>query len=711
MTSMDDLHKSIDSSAFENRDAATVAIAGGDSAGSKGNTFNSRENVVHADADFLREPCVKAIDEVADIIERFKFSAHQYRDRNAIEFGEQIWSYQQLDGLSDDLARLIQNRSDHQHSVVVIHCERSPLLVLAILACVKANRVFFVIGENQPEAYISRALESVKNIFWLGSEGYSDEEKARRITDERLSDCCILSSQHMDDSGTELDGEYVADQATEIDESDYPDAIADREMYLVATSGTTGKPKLVVTSVRPILNFMDWYQEKFSLSVKDKFSMLSGLGYDPLIRDIFVPLTIGACIAIPTREALSSRHGLHAWIKEKQVTVVHATPQLARHIFEQSEKQGLDTLRLLAIGGSVLGQELASHIKSLLPSGTLINVYGTSETPQIMTCQVVADTTGTAAQSSIENVPVGKPIRQVDIQILKEDGGLAGEFEVGEIHIVTPHLARGYYLNPELTAEKFLVNEEGNCRSYRTGDLGFIDRDGNLNYIGRKDRQVKSRGYRIQLEEIEQAVQSLDAVFSAAAIHEGAKGAEKLVCYVQSKSGAQFNLPDIKQRLVDILPTYMMPDSYVPVEKMPLNSRHKIDYSALKQAVSATALTHAAQTGPVVRDHLVAKELLSIWAGVLDAPKANIAMDSNFFDVGGNSLLSVKLIELINKTFSKKLKTTDLFVYSNIHDLSRFIEAKNDDHHHLDSTVNVSKRAKHLSQVNLERNRRIRVEL
>ncbi|HEY8024286.1 MAG TPA: non-ribosomal peptide synthetase [Burkholderiaceae bacterium] len=640
---------------------------------------------------------------VPDIYDRFNTAVRRFGSSAAIEFDKRTWSYEELDRLSDALASSIQGHVSIPGSIVVIDCERSPILVLTMLACVKAGMVFFVLGENQPESYIANALEDVRNIVWLGSEGYSDRAKAQRISGDRLSGYLGLEKSHM---------EHLDDGYREISRRVSPPA-GDRAFYLVATSGTTGRPKLVLTNVGPILNFIDWYREAFLLSCDDKFSMLSGLGYDPLIRDIFVPLCIGACVSIPSNEALTTRRGLHGWIDAAGVSVIHATPQLAQLIFPRDETVPLGSVRVMAVGGSPLSSALAQHVKSLLVSGSLVNVYGTTETPQVMCYHVCGGASVSDAASG--NVPIGKPIRAVDIQVVGDEGLTVRDGDTGEIHVLTPHLAVGYYEAQELTRDKFSLHDALGTRVYRTGDLGFVDVDGNLHYVGRRDRQVKHRGYRIQLEEIEHAAQDLGQVVAAAVVYEelndSTSGAGKIVCYLQTRPGAFFEESGVKQELMKSLPAYMMPDSYVVLEKMPQNSRHKIDYAALKSIVAVPGVPARPKTLASAPNNMVTKELLAMWAEVLGTPATAISLDKNFFDIGGNSLLSVALIKNINRVFSKKLTVTDLYIYSNISELSKHISRESESHAPPEHASGVSRRADNLSKVRATRNRRDGIKL
>jgi len=631
-----------------------------------------------------------------DIVARFRAVARENAHHAAIEFAGRSYSYDSLDRCSDELAlRICERGIQYTGNIAVIDCERSPSLVLAVLACVKARMAFFIVGENQPEAYVARVIGDLKEVFWLGAAGYSSPEKARRIAGERLGNCCLFD-------GSEL--ERPADGNSTEPRRELAGCKGQREprgMYLVATSGTTGRPKLVFTGMEPVINFIDWYRRTFALFVADKFSMLSGLGYDPLIRDIFTPLCIGACISIPAKDVLGSRRGLRDWINERRISVIHATPQIADVIFHWDEGGTFESVRLVMLGGAPFPRRLATRIKSRLPCGHLVNAYGTSETPQIMTYHVVE---GSCGESGI--VPVGKPIDAVNVQILDEEGAPVAPHEVGEIHIATPHLSLGYYEDPDLTARKFGVSEQYGCKSYRTGDLGFIDPDGNLNFVGRKDRQVKYRGYRMRLEEIEQAMLTVDEVVSAAVVLDSAAGPDKLVCYLQYKPGTQPKLSDIKQRISTVLPTYMIPERFIALEQMPLGSGNKIDYAALAKAVVAAPASSSVTV--LAKDHRVAAQLRSIWSEVLGVATTAIKIDSNFFEVGGTSLHSAQVVERINKLYAKNLTVTDLFVYSNVGDLSEYIANTDGAREPLRVVSKAAgKRVDSLNRIGLKRTRRV----
>jgi amino acid adenylation domain-containing protein len=623
----------------------------------------------------------------SDLVTRFERAAAEYPARPAIEYEGRNWSYAQLEAATAALAARLVALGAGSQRIAVIHAERNPLVVLAMMACVRARLTFHVLGENQPEAYAARTLEDVSDIVWLGATGDADALRARRIAGARLTAFVPLSEADLDARPVDLRA---------------PQTRTDYAMYLVATSGTTGRAKRVLTNERAVVNFIEWYTNRFAHSCEDRFSLLSGIGADPLIRDVFTPLSIGATIEIPLREALGSRHALQRWVKERRISVVHATPQLAQTLFGTEHTESFGSLRLVAVGGATLTANLAGQITSRLSAGCLVNVYGTTETPQVMTYHVVA-----AADAVVDSdeahgaVPIGEPISGVYVQVLSESGLPLPEREVGEIEISTPYLADGYFQTPELTRQKFGFSDRFQCTSYRTGDLGYVDRDGQLHFVGRKDRQVKYRGYRVQLEEIECALCEIEEIAAAAVVHGQRVATEELTAYVVPRAGATVDIARLRRRLSEHLPAHALPTTYIALASLPLTATNKVDYGALAAAPRIVARSAARTLG--FAQARVAGELRSIWAEVLGAPATDITPERNFFEIGGTSLLSARVVEHINRRLSQALTLTDLFVYPNISALSEYIESKDGPTAHFPESAAGSQRSQRRASMQLRK--------
>ncbi|MBL8299387.1 MAG: non-ribosomal peptide synthetase [Rhodanobacteraceae bacterium] len=623
-----------------------------------------------------------------DIVERLRAIARHDGARCAIRCGGRDIAYAALDRASDDLALRLRGGD-----IAVIDGERSAELVVAALACVKARVAFYLVGENQPEDYTARTLEVLPAVIWITASAAGDTTRAERIAGGRVRALHRLEPL----AGDALDARRAA--STMQFDATAPSAIG---MYLVATSGTTGRPRLVCTPAAPLEHFIAWYTGRFELGEHDRFSMLSGLGYDPLLRDMFVPLTLGACLVVPGKDVLGRRGGLRAWVREERISVLHATPQIAELIFGEHDDTAFDALRLVAVGGSSLSRRLVATMRAQLPHGRVVNVYGTSETPQIMTCHVcsAADENGPGA------VPVGAPIDAVRVHVRDRGDTDLKPGQVGEIQIETPYLSLGYVGDAAATAAKFGPGTEPGWRTYMTGDLGHIDSHGSLHLSGRRDRQVKCRGHRVQLEDVERALSALPPVAAAAVMLEHSANGGRLVAYLEYRTPT--STIEIKRELLRTLPAHMVPEALVVLERMPLGSGNKIDYAALEDAPRAAA---AGVTTAADADSRVTRELLAIWSDVLGVSAAEISLNSNFFDIGGTSLLSAKVIAQINGLFERQLNVADLFVYSNIGELAQHIARDGSKWEPASDPSRTGKRAGRINQVSMERHRKAQKQL
>jgi amino acid adenylation domain-containing protein len=284
--------------------------------------------------------------------------------------------------------------------------------------------------------------------------------------------------------------------------SDPATAPADARGYLSLTSGSTGAPVLVETTERPLAHFLDWYSATFGFGPQDRFALLSGIGHDPALRDIFTPLVTGARLCIPERTWLRDPARLAAWLYDQRVTVTHLTPQLARLLTGvRGSANGigpLTALRLVALAGDQAASTDIGALRRLAPGARIVNFYGTTETPQAHAWYEVINS------PSGVNVPVGWGIEGSQLIVLGADGRPAGVGELGEVVIRSRYLASGY-TDPELTRRRFQAtgHGDGDDRMFRTGDFGRYLPDGAVVLAGRADDQVKVRGFRVELGEVE----------------------------------------------------------------------------------------------------------------------------------------------------------------------------------------------------------------
>nr|BFE79213.1 hypothetical protein GCM10020093_018140 [Planobispora longispora] len=346
--------------------------------------------------------------------------------------------------------------------------------------------------------------------------------------------------------------------------------------YLSLTSGTTGDPKPVVTTDRPLAHFTDWYVRNFGITPQDRFALLSGLAHDPALRDMFVPVRAGARLSVPAQELLRDPVRLAAWLREHAITVLHLTPQLAAMLAGTGAT--LPAVRLVGVGGDRLTWAEAARLRRLAPAARLVAFYGTTETPQAHAWYELGEPTA-------DPVPVGGAVEGSEILVLAADGRRAAVGELGEVVVRSRHLATGY-LDPALTRERF----DGD--RFRTGDLGRLNPDGTVTLTGRADDQVKIRGFRVELGEVEAALAGCRDVRAAAAAR--AEDGTLIGYVVPARPGLSAHR--VLEQLRPLLPEHAVPGEVVLLPALPLTPNGKVDRAALRRPAARAAGTAATAT-------------------------------------------------------------------------------------------------------------------
>lgn len=550
----------------------------------------------------------------------------------AIAYGEQTWTYAELEEATRSLAvRLTVARtrrtrvrpSAPQTGRIAIYGRRNPELVIAMLACARSGQPFAVLDANYPVGRLAQQFAAMgADHLLLASESVEDVRTVTGLCQHDQLLRATLGDVPADSVQTATD-EPVLDQAK-------PDAIA----YLLFTSGTTGTPKCVQTNHRPLVHFVDWYSRQFDVSRSSRFSMLSGLGHDPVLRDIFVPLSCGAQLHIPKQSTTTDPNALFEWLQRSAVTHLHGTPQIGKIIHAGSAGSTLSALRYILCGGDALHAEHARDMQSLGPAVTVVNFYGATETPQAIAFHVFE------SQPGETTVPVGKGIDDVQLLVLTANAALAAIGVSGQIGVRTRYLSSGYINDESLTRAQFLKNPAASDDSdqiYLTGDYGYFRTDGSVVVTGRRDGQVKVRGFRVELAEVVSHVKTLDGVADAVVLaRTNSAGETALDAFVARSPGAR----DSEERALTVearavlgrtLPNYMVPQGFYWLEALPLLPNGKPDRSKL-QALVESATKATTETG---QNDLEAT-LIRQWRGLLGEPSTNAS--STFLLLGGDSL-------------------------------------------------------------------------
>src|SRR6185369_7289118 len=552
-----------------------------------------------------------------------------------------VWTYGDLEAAANRLAHRLAGAGLAQGDVVAVAAERRAALAWAVIGILKAGCAFLLLDPDYPEARRAAMLRlgGARALVQLpGASPYG-------LTD--LPQHRIVDGQEA--AKLTAPGPDPGPPAVPIGPAD-PD-------YVAFTSGSTGEPKAILGIHAPLTHFSAWHAATFELTRTDRFSLLSGLSHDPLLRDLLVPLALGATVCAPPAASFGDPEKLVAWLKEQRITVMHLTPAFA-HLLDLGP--GGEGLRFAFFGGDRLTAADVARVRRLAPAARVVSFYGATETPQAMGWFEV-----TANAPAI--VPLGRGIDSVQLLVRNPRGGWAGIGELGEIAVRTPFLARGYLGDESLTEERFLPDPTPGSRIYRTGDLGRYRSDGCVEPAGRADRQIKIRGFRVEPAEIEAALAEHPGVAEAAV----AFTQEQLIAFVVPRGPFP---ADLRTSLTRRLPSYMVPAAIVPLDRLPLTPNRKVDRNALLRLVpepSSPPGTYAAPRDPV--EEMIA----GLWAEVLGPRRTGgrVGVHDSFFSLGGHSLLAAQVLSRIRQAFAIEMPLRSLFETPTVAGLAAAVRA------------------------------------
>jgi amino acid adenylation domain-containing protein/FkbH-like protein len=626
----------------------------------------------------LPDPCQSLNDACGDLVmARFSRQAQRVPARYAVIDAQDGWTYHELDMRSDQLANFLRENGVERQGVVAIYGHRSASLIWAILGTMKSGAAFVILDPADPAARTISYLELVKPTGWIQLKAAGELPKALSDYLEMVQYCCRLELPRLAEA---VKHDLRSGQAGVGVKADLA---ADDLAYLSFTSGSTGQPKCIAGTHRPIAHFLQWYTHRFELGESDHFSMLSGLAHDPLLRDIFTPLWLGATLCIPTQDEMRVAERLVAWMRRQEISVAHLVPTMGYLLTEtqhiNSGEEALRSLRYVLFSGEPLPPRLVSRIRQLAPSATCVNFYGATETPQAMSYYLAqsGEEVNEGEESDLRRtVPIGRGIDDVQLLVLNAGQQLCGVGELGEIYVRTSFLAKGYLGDDVLTAARFIVNPftgDERDRLYRTGDKGCYLPDGNVEISGRIDRQVNVRGFRLELGEIEATLSQYPGIGQVVVIaEEGEIEGHRLVAYLVANRASSPSVSELRSYLQKSLPDYMTPSSFVTLQEMPLTPSGKLDRRALSNCLEKES---EKQSRIKLAPRTVTEEILAqIWSGLLGVDR--IGVNDNFFELGGHSLLATRLISRVRDSFEVELTPRAIFESQTMAGLAAKIEGK-----------------------------------
>jgi amino acid adenylation domain-containing protein len=606
---------------------------------------------------------------------RFLQQSAETPDQIAVVDHHAKWTYAQMASLSSGLSEWLRGRGVSPGDTVAVYGHRSAPLVLALLGILRAGAAFCILDPAYPSSGLAKRLRIVRPKAWLQvkAAGTASEDLEAAIA-ETAGDCRLTLPETPDAS---FPAPSLRTDAAQQDETDRP-------AYVTFTSGTTGEPKCIVGTHGPLSHFLDWHVGQFRLSSSDRFSMLSGLSHDPLLRDIFTPLWIGATLLIPSPDDILSPGRLSAWMEQQQITVAHLTPAMGALMSQPAGAQrkpfkSLSKLRYAFFGGDALSSKDVVLFTGIAPQARCISFYGATETPQAMAwCDAGGRTVDSGSSVSPDSaafsgqIPIGSPITDVQILVLNRARSLAGIGELGEIHVRTHCLSQGYANDEALTRERFPINPftgDAGDRLYRTGDLGRYRTDGIVEFAGRVDQQVKLRGYRIELGEIEVALEKHPGIRNCVVVAEESSSEKKiLVAYFLAQGENELSSASLREHLAKFLPDYQIPSEYHALASIPLTPNGKIDRRAL---ASGKYRLPSSKASVPPRDQAEAT-MADIWKQVLQVEK--IGVFDNFFELGGHSLAATRLMAQLGDAFGIDIPLQSLFLEPTIAGLAEHLQ-------------------------------------
>jgi amino acid adenylation domain-containing protein len=541
----------------------------------------------------------------------------------ALIFGDTEYSYQQLNSISNQLGHYLRhNYQVKPDDLLGVMLERSDWMIIAILGIMKAGAAYVPIDPDYPE------------------------ERLKYIMND--SDCKVLINEQELYLFNTSRNDYSA-------ENPVTGLHAGNLVYCIYTSGSTGNPKGVLVEHRNVVNLL-WGQKQFyNITPDERVLQFSTITFDPSAEQIWIAFITGAALVVISKTVLLDVKALENYIIEKKISHIHTVPA---YMAELSIKD-MSSVKRVITGGESCSPSLAEKWKSYC---TFINEYGPTETT-ITSIEYKAEASGNHRTF----IPIGKPVANTQIYVFDEQQKLVPFGEIGEIYIGGDGVTRGYHKRPELTAEKFIENPyKTGDRIYRTGDLGRWMEDGNMEYLGRIDDQVKIRGYRIELDEISSVLLKHPGVNAAVVIARAVKSTDKeLIAYTTGNAASD----ELNEHLKKLLPSYMVPPYFVHMEALPLTHNGKIDKKALplpdvryqKQKVFKAPVT------------ALEKTIADIWRNILAVEE--ISVDDDFFDLGGNSLMAVRVISQVNRQTKSHLGLTGLYQLSTIRQLAGHLES------------------------------------
>lgn len=575
-----------------------------------------------------------------NVLELFNIQVKQKPENIAVVFRDKNITYAALDQLSDAVAAHLQASGAATEDVIGIMVERSEWMIIAMLGVLKSGAAYLPIDPEYP-------LERIEYLL-------SDSNAKMMLADaagKKAYPAAILIEEMAQHTGTPVKNTIPLHQLA----------------YVIYTSGTTGKPKGVMIEHRALSNIAEAWRVAYELDTFEvRMLTMASFSFDVFTGDVVRTLTNGDQMIICPSETRLDPKSLYELLYSHQINFFESTPALIGPLMDYAfeYKKDISFLRLLVLGSDTC---LLTYFRKLMeryaPGIRILNSYGVTETCVdsgfYETSLELLPTSG--------NTPIGKPLLNYTYQVCNTAHQRVPVGLPGELWIGGEGVARGYFNRPDITAEKFITDPQTQERVYKTGDIVRWLPDGNIEFLGRKDDQVKVRGYRIELQEIESVLLREQHVKEVVVTVFGQENEKEMVCWYASDTGKEID--GLKEALKQHLPDYMVPAHFILLQQLPVTPNGKINKKALQDPLkyidSRSSITDIPATA-------TENTLLTIWQDILKRNKIGVL--DNFFELGGQSLRAMVLVSRIQKTFAVEISLKDIFLHPVIRSLAAHID-------------------------------------
>ena len=583
------------------------------------------------DRDFLRERTLH---------ELFEAQAARTPDSPAVYFGNQMVTYRELSARANRLARRLSKLGVGPETLVGVCLDRSLEMLISLLATLKAGGAYVPLDPGYPAERLAFMVQDSEAAVVITQESFRPRLGSRRLL-------------VLDDESERLS--IASEDAEDPPRLSSPDNLA----YVLYTSGSTGRPKGVALEHRSAVAFVEWALSVFGPQDLAGVLASTSISFDLSVFEIFTPLACGGSIVLGA-DALS----LPELPERERVTLINTVPSAMEELVRSG---GLPpAVRVVNLAGEPLRSELVARIYDGRLIESVYNLYGPTEATTYSTfVRIPRGATGP--------MTIGRPIANTRVYVLDPARQPVPVGVAGELYIGGAGLARGYLKQPELTAQRFVpdpFSEATDSRLYRTGDLARYREDGQIEFLGRLDHQVKVRGFRVELGEIETSLLGHPGVLEAVAVaREDAPGDQRLVAYVVSDPAATSDPETLRNRLRSRLPAFMVPSDFVVLGSMPRTPNGKIDRARLPPPDGTRPEREASYEAP---RNPIEQALAALWEELLGVPRVGIR--DGFFELGGHSLLATRLVSRARSRFAVELPLRALFEHPTVADFARVIQ-------------------------------------